>query len=268
MKRYAGMWKLHTLRKFPNCSLMQPFGRGAGNACWRIACCWRLRMEARKSFLQHARRAGVPGRVSMLIGAHVLEYALWILSWWLIGQGALEGRLDWGWLLAWALLLVTTIPLRALTTWLQGMVAITAGGLLRERLLFGALRLDPDEIRRQGAGQLLGRVIESEALESLALSGGFLAFVAGVELVMAAVVLSLGAGGWLAAIALLAWTAVTFLIAWRYFKSNRSWTAERLSMTHDLIERMAGHRTRGDSEPPAGTQGAYPHAPAPGPARG
>jgi len=216
-----------------------------------IACCWRLRMEARKSFLQHARRAGVPGRVSMLIGAHVLEYALWILSWWLIGQGALEGRLDWGWLLAWALLLVTTIPLRALTTWLQGMVAITAGGLLRERLLFGALRLDPDQIRRQGAGQLLGRVIESEALESLALSGGFLAFVAGVELVMAAVVLSLGAGGWLAAIALLAWTAVTFLIAWRYFKSNRSWTAERLSMTHDLIERMAGHRTRLAQEPAA-----------------
>jgi ATP-binding cassette subfamily B protein len=216
-----------------------------------VAQCWRLRMDPSKQFLRHARRAGMAGRVSTLIGAHVLEYALWIASWWLVGQGALEGRLDWGWLLAWVLLLVTMIPLRALTTWLQGIVAITAGGILRERLLFGSLRLDPDEIRRAGAGQLLGRVIESAALESLALSGGFLAFVAGVELIMAAVVLSAGAGGSLHVLLLLLWTAVTVFLVWRYFNSNRSWTAARLSMTHDLIERMVGHRTRLAQEPAA-----------------
>src|SRR5437867_1233244 len=83
---------------------------------------------------------------------------------------------------AWALLLITLVPLRAVTTWLQGVVALSAGGLLKERLLAGALRLEPDEVRQEGAGQFLGRVIESDALEALALSGGFLALVAVVEL--------------------------------------------------------------------------------------
>jgi ATP-binding cassette subfamily B protein len=54
--------------------------------------------------------------------------------------------------------------LRGLITWLQGLFAITGGGLLKERLLAGALRLLPEEVRIEGAGQLLGRVLESEAL--------------------------------------------------------------------------------------------------------
>ena len=48
----------------------------------------------------------------------------------------------------------------------------SAGALLKQRLLAGAFRLEPEEIRREGAGQLLGRVIEAEAVESLALGGG------------------------------------------------------------------------------------------------
>ena len=55
----------------------------------------------------------------------------------------------------------------------------------------------PEEIRHQGAGQFLGRVIESQAVESLALSGGFLALVAVIELAISAIVLGVGAGGML-----------------------------------------------------------------------
>jgi ATP-binding cassette subfamily B protein len=90
-----------------------------------------------------ARRAGLPSRIALLIGAHAAEYILWIVSWWLVGEGAMQGRFDAGWLMAWALLLFTMVPLRALTAWLQGVVALTAGGLLKERLLVGAFRLEP-----------------------------------------------------------------------------------------------------------------------------
>lgn len=38
---------------------------------------------------------------------------------------------------------------------------------------WGALQLEPDEIRHLEAGQLLGRVLESKSLEQLALTGGF-----------------------------------------------------------------------------------------------
>ena len=159
-------------------------------------------------------------------------------------SGALEGRLDWGWLLAWALLLLSSVLFRLFTTWSQGLLALGAGGLLKRRLLYGALRLEPEELRSQGAGQLLGRVIESEAVESLALSGGLFTLLAGVELIMATVVLGIGVGGLLHALFLLGWIALALLMGQRYFRHFRHWTKARLRMTHDLVERMVGHRTR------------------------
>jgi ATP-binding cassette subfamily B protein len=167
----------------------------------------------------------------------------------MIGKGALEGRLDQGWLSAWALLLLTMIPLHLLTLWLQGRVAIAAGGLLKSRLLYGGLRLNPDEIRLQGAGQLLGCVIEAELVESLALGGGFLALVAVLELIMAAAVLAAGAAGVWHALLLTGWLLVTLLAAWLYLRRRERWTQQRLEMTHDLVERMNGHRTRLAQEP-------------------
>lgn len=205
---------------------------------------WLLRLPPGGSFWRHVRHAGVPRHLVALVAAHVIQYFLWLLSWWMVGQGALQGRLDRGWLLAWALLLLTLIPFRLFVTWLQGLLAIGMGGLLKRRLLYGALRLEPEEIRYQGAGQLLGRVIESESVESLALSGGFLGVVAGLELVMAIAVLSVGARGVIHALFLLGWIALSFSVGWGYFRHRRAWTEARLGMTHDLVERMVGHRTR------------------------
>src|SRR5262245_5257571 len=196
------------------------------------------------------RHTCLPQRLLVLGAAHAAQSGLWLLSWWVVGQRALAGRLDRGWLLAWALLLLTLVPLRLLVTWSQGWLAIAAGGLLKRRLLAGALRLEPEEIRQQGAGQLLGRVIESEAVEALALSGGVLGLAAGLELAMAAVVLGAGAGGGRQAL-LLGWLALTGLLGWRYVRQRRLWTVARLDLTHDLVERMVGHRTRLAQEAPA-----------------
>ncbi len=211
--------------------------------------CWILRLGPGAPFWRHLRDTRLPSRLVWLGAAHFVEYLLWIVAWWLMGEAALSGRVERGWLLAWALLLLTLVPLRLVSTWLQGLMGIGVGGLLKLRLLAGALRLEPDEIRHQGAGELLGRVIESEAVESLALSGGFLAMVAIIELAMAAVVLYAGAGGGLQALSLVGWVAATGWIGWRYFRDADRWTRARLEMTHDLVERMVGHRTRLAQEP-------------------
>lgn len=214
-----------------------------------VAHAWLLRLPPGSSFFLSLRLSGIPQRVLLLATTHVLQYVLWLTAWWIVGAGALSGRLDRNLLIAWVLLLLTLIPLRGLITWLQGVVAITAGGLLKERLLAGALRLLPEEIRTQGAGQLLGRVLESEALEALALSGGFLALVAGVEFLLAGVVLSFGAGGFWQAGILLLWIALAALLGVRYFRDQSRWTASRLAMTLTLVESMTGHRTRLAQEP-------------------
>src|SRR5690606_36215427 len=121
-------------------------------------------------------------------------------------------------------LLLTAAPMRVLGVWLQGRFAIGAGALLKRRLLAGALRLAPEEVRTEGAGRLLGRVLESEALESLAVSGGFMAVLAAVELVAAGVVLSLGAGGGLLVGLLAEWTALMAGASWVEHRRMASWT--------------------------------------------
>ncbi|MFB3079357.1 MAG: hypothetical protein ACE1Y4_15280, partial [Lysobacterales bacterium] len=210
----------------------------------RIGECWLLRLSPGVNFWQQLRQRRLPHRLFALVAAHTIEYCLWILSWWLVGQGALQGRLDRGWLLAWLLLLLTLVPFRLLVTWLEGTLAIGAGGLLKQRLLYGVLRLEPEEIRHQGVGQFLGRIIESEAVESLALTGGLLGLVALIELAMAAGILVLGSGGGLHVLMLLLWIVFALWLGWHYFRHRERWTSSRLSMTHDLIEGMVGHRTR------------------------
>jgi ABC-type multidrug transport system fused ATPase/permease subunit len=210
---------------------------------------WLLRLPPSAGIWRQMRQMRLPRHLLRLVGAHTVESLLLLLSWWVVGRGALAGRLDQGWLLAWALLLLTIVPFRLLAMWSQGVLAIGMGGLLKQRLLYGALRLEPEEMRQQGAGQLLGRVIESQAVESLALSGGFLVLGAGIELIMAAVVLGLGGGGALHVLLLFGWVVLALCLNWRYGRYRQHWTVARLGLTHSLIERMVGHRTRLAQEP-------------------
>lgn len=209
-----------------------------------VAAGWLLRLSPGSDAWAQARQAGLLRHLITFLGAYSVQHVLFLLSWWVVGRGALQQRLATGWLWAWLLILLTIIPFRLLFTRAQGLLALHAGALLKQRLLAGVLRLEPDEVRHQGVGQLLGRVIESEAIESLALRGGFLGLVAVVELLFAAFVLSLGAGGVLHVLLLLAWLSITGLLARRYYRQRARWTEARLEMTHDLVEQMVGHRTR------------------------
>jgi ATP-binding cassette subfamily B protein len=186
----------------------------------------------------------------LLIGAYSVEYFLWILSWWLIGLSALQGRFDRGWLLAWALLLLTVVPFRLLGSWLQGVLSIGVAALLKRRLLYGALRLAPEEIRRWGVGQFLGQVLESEVVESIALSGGFVVLISATELTAAIWILGWGAGATSLSLLLVACILLTAFLAYVCYRRRQVWSAARLQMTHDLIESMTGYRTRIVQEPP------------------
>ncbi len=211
---------------------------------------WLLRLHPGARTWELARQARLPRLLVTFVGAHALQYFLWIASWVLIGRGALQGRLDPGWLLAWLLLLLTLVPLRMWVAWTEGRLAVAAGALVKQRLLYGALRLEPDEIRHQGVGQLLGRVFESEAVESLALNGGFLTILGAIELLVALAILAAGAGGVSHTLLLIAWIALTSFWTWRFYRQRSNWTDGRLTMTHDLVERMVGHRTRLAQEAP------------------
>ncbi len=215
----------------------------------RLRGLYALRPAANASVRSELLRGGVLWRFAALLLAHAVQYGLWLASWWVVGRAALEGLVDAGWFHAWALLLASLIPFRLLATWIQGAFAVAAGGILKQRLLAAALRLDPERIRGLGLGDFVGRVIESEAIESLALSGGIAGVTALLELTAACLILAFApGGGWLAAL-LLAWSVLVIVAGAWYVARRRTWTEARLGLSHGLIEKMVGHRTRLVQEP-------------------
>lgn len=180
----------------------------------------------------------------ILLGASLGQQALTVVTWWIIGRGALTGRFEWAWLLAWALLLFTAIPFQLLVTWTQSQFAYGVGVIFKQRLLYGALKLNPDEIRHQGMGQFLGRIMESETVELLALNGGLTVLVALVQLVTASWVLRQGGNGWPLVGLLWLWLLGVIGYSGYYYRHSQSWIDSYRRMTNDLVERMVGHRTR------------------------
>ena len=121
---------------------------------------------------------------------------------------------------------------------MQGLFAIGLGGFLKRRLLCGAMKLAPEEMRHSGIGNFLGQALEAEAVETLALSGGVAGLLATVEIVLACFVLGRFA------VVLLIWCGLTVTAGYRFLRRYRAWTRNRMELTEELVESMVGHRTR------------------------
>jgi ATP-binding cassette subfamily B protein len=188
--------------------------------------------------------------VGLFACAYGFDYALFVFSWWLLGRAVLAEPNDTELLYGWALVLAAMLPLRMLSRWSEGAIAVSAGELLKRRLLRGAMLLSPDELRAEGAGSHLARVFESEAVESLALSGGLLSLAASIELLVALGIATLGARALLEGALLSAVIALFVFLARRYFEERSRWTDHRLEMSHRMVEKMVGHRTRLAQERP------------------
>lgn len=213
-------------------------------ASQRIGNCWILRLPPTANFWQQLKHAGLFNRFLQMIVMITVIYGLEIIGWELIGSAALNGRLDFGWLSAWSLLIFSLIPLHIFSTWLDSTFALDIGRIMKKRLLSGALNMNLETVKHQGVGHLLSQVMESQALEALALNGGFSVVIASIELIFSAWILTLGSGGLLHLTLLFAWLMLTIFLCSHYFQRLRQWTLNRLNMTHSLIERMVGHRTR------------------------
>jgi ATP-binding cassette subfamily B protein len=209
----------------------------------RFRGCWLLRLPPAAPVIDAVRENRLRLRLAVLLGAYVLQYGLFVLSWWLLGRGVLNDTVDRGWLLGWFLLLASLIPVRLLGTWNQGAAVVAGGVWLRRRLLRGASLFDRQELRRKGVGQLFGLVVEAAAIDALALTGGVVATFAVIELFIAGLILMAGAAV-LTAPLLVGWIALTSYFGWRYFSRRAWWTTDRFAMSEHLLESMVGHRTR------------------------
>lgn len=211
---------------------------------------WRLLPAADLPIGSALVRWGVANALVELAVTHSCQYLLWVGSWWLLGWGALGGRLEPGWIAAWALLLATRVPFGAAATAAGGRAVLLFGLLLRRRLLAGASRLGLDAVRTAGVGQLTGRLLEAAAFETQVFHGGLLTVTAAIELGVATVVLGLGAGGLLHVALLLLWVAAIAGLAVLDARARSLWTRRRLELADLVVERVAGHLTRVVQEAP------------------
>ena len=205
---------------------------------------WILRLSPGAGLWRQMREAGLLRELVAPIVLHAAHYAALLLAWWVLGRGALNGQMDTGWLAAWGLLLLTAVPLHLFAVRAQGRFTVGAGALLKKRLLYGTLRLNLEEVHHQGIGHWLGRVIETNAIESLALNGGFQALAAVIELALATWVLGAGSAGFQVVLMLTGYVGLALAVIRHYFRRRSEWTEMRMAMAGDLIERMIGHRTR------------------------
>jgi len=210
----------------------------------RIEAGWILRLPAGVKLTNQFREQNLYRPIWIMIGMYILQQLLSIASWFVIGRGIFQGHFEFGWILGWAILLLFTIPVALIVSDAQSELSISAGAIFKQRLLQGTLRLEPEEIRHQGLGQFLDRVMQSEAVELLALSGGFISILSFIELGLALFILTRVPDSLLIALSLIAWIFITLYLLWRYARESQVWANAYRDMTNDLVESMVGHRTR------------------------
>ncbi|HEX7597409.1 MAG TPA: ABC transporter ATP-binding protein, partial [Polyangia bacterium] len=216
----------------------------------RSAVGWSLHPAA-SSLGERFQQAGARRVVGTALVSYLTAFALMLGSWWLLGAAALQGHLERGLLLAWAMLLLTFVACRASGVWAAGRLAVQVGGLVRERLLEGILRLPADEVRVKGVGHLLGTVLEADSLDAFARTGGPTLFADVFQFVFGAVVLLLGAAPIIHLVLLLAWLGLSVWLVRRLYRRLLDWADARMVLTDELVETMVGYRTLVAQQPAA-----------------
>lgn len=206
--------------------------------------CLMVRLSPGAGLWRQIRHSNVLRPLGWVLFMYLILQVLGGIAWFFIGSGALQGHFETAFLLAWALILLTMIPFELISTWQQSLLSLNVSSVFKRRLLFGTLRLNPDDIRQHGSGQFLSRSMEAEAIEGLVMSGGFASLLSVIQVGSAVVVLSIGAGGVLHSLLLVLWLIFALLLTYRFVSQSINWVDTYRHMTNDLVERMLAHRTR------------------------
>jgi ATP-binding cassette subfamily B protein len=212
---------------------------------------WVLRPAAATGLGRQLVTAGLHRSALGLVALYLARIAVFALSWWLVGRSALRGTIETELLLAWGLVLATYVGLDGLVQWVRDHLLLAINARYRRKILHGATRLSPSSSRLLGSGQLLGRVFETEALDTLVVNAGISGLTAAIDIGFALALLLVIPGARLLALGLLAWLVVALLRAAPLYRVQRDWTLARIAMSERVVENLLGRRTRAVQAPAA-----------------
>lgn len=207
--------------------------------------CWLIREPPRATWRGLLDEAGGKAGLATVLLLQGVQLALAAVAWWALGEGALSpGSLRGPWLWGWGITLLMLLVLQATTHAFAGRLAVTLSSGIRRTLLAGSLQAEVETLRQQGAGKLLGLLIEAQALDPMALTACLSLPAAVAQLCLALALLASGVGGAAHVLVLAAVAGFALVMARRYLEVRTLWTVERFNITGALLERMLGHRTR------------------------
>lgn len=217
---------------------------------------WALRPTAATSLRRQLVAAGLHRRALMLVGLYLVRIGLFALCWWILGRSALQGTIEAEILLAWALALATYVGINALVQWVRDHLLLAINVRYRRKILHGATRLSLSTSQSLGSGQLLGRVFETEALDTLLVNAGISGLTAAIDLGFALALLLLIPGARLLGLMLLMWLVLALIRAVPVYRIQREWTTARIAMSETVVESLLGRRTRAVQAPAVGRHDA------------
>lgn len=209
---------------------------------------WILRFSPGAPMLQQVHTARLERPIIAILIAQIALQGLTLIGWSLISRQALQGTFDGAWLMAWGLLLFTAIPIQMWMATSASAFSTTLGSILKQRLIYGTLSLQPEAIRHEGIGHFLGRVMDSNVVESTSIANVFMMIMALIQVASAAAIF-VSSGSWQLAVLLMVWTLLIGVTSVTGYGSARAWYNAYRQMTNYLVEAMVGHRTRLAQQP-------------------
>ncbi|HLT35625.1 MAG TPA: ATP-binding cassette domain-containing protein, partial [Enhygromyxa sp.] len=205
---------------------------------------WALRPSAVTGLRRQLVLAGLHRHALALAGLYLARIGVFACCWWILGRSALQGTIEAEILLAWGLALATYVGVDALVQWVRDHLLLEINARYRRKILHGATRLSLSSSQSLGSGQLLGRVFETEALDTLVVNAGISGLMAAIDIGFALALLLMIPGARLLAVALLAWLLLALIRAVPIYRIQRDWTLARIAMSERVVENLLGRRTR------------------------
>lgn len=163
---------------------------------------------------------------------------------WILGRAALAGTLDTALVWSWALVLGTFVVVTAVADWQQGHLLLRINAQYRRKIVHGTTKISPQVLQRLGSGQLLGRVFEAGAVDTLAVNAGLGSLTAAVDIAFTAGLFLMIPGARIVALVFALWIGLVLTMAVRLYRLQRAWTVERIAMSETVVENLQGRRTR------------------------
>lgn len=205
--------------------------------------CRILRLTPGANFWQQMKQAGLHIFLGQSVVTQAISYGALLVCVELVKRATEAGDVSWQLLIAGLLTLLAAIPFYSLATWLGFIFNYGTSVLVKQRLFYGVLNLDLDDLQLQGIGQFLAWLIESETLQEVGLTRAVLVTMALIPLIVINLALFIG-GDLLIGLLMAGWLGVTAWLGYRLCQRYITLNAHHTEMMTSLLERIRGHQTR------------------------